>query len=250
MSIERYYNNKITPWTGEHLHRYTEAKKFVKPGDCVLDIACGSGYGANILSEVPKAAIYAGDIDCNSIANCKVEWQGNKSVQFEVMDATSLRFDDGFFDAIISLETIEHLTGYKKMVAEFARVAKQDGVVVISTPNIKVSSPDGKVMNPYHTQEFTYDELKDILKAEFSEVTISGQKYTRYENKGGSSFKQFIEKLLLTRGIRKLPYSLRNGIFKLLFKTPLYPEIREYQLFENKDFIEKNCHVLFAVCKK
>jgi len=250
MSIERYNNYEITPWTGEHLHRYIEAKKFVKPGNYVLDIACGSGYGANILSEVPQTIIYAGDIDGNSIAGCKTEWKDNKSVCFEVMDATSLRFNNDFFDVIISLETIEHLTGYRKMVAEFARVIKPDGVVIISTPNIKVSSPDGKIINPYHTQEFTYDELKDILKAEFSQVTISGQKYTRYGNNNDSRFKQFMEKLLLTRGIRKLPYSLRNRVFKSIFKGPLYPEIRDYRLFEGKDFIEKNCHVLFAVCKK
>jgi ubiquinone/menaquinone biosynthesis C-methylase UbiE len=250
MSVERYKDHEVTPWTGEHLHRYIQAKKLVEEGDNVLDLACGSGYGANILSEVLNTNIYAGDIDPNTVADCKVEWKDNKSVHFEVMDATALRFDNDFFDVIVSLETIEHLTAYGKMVSEFSRVVKPNGTVIISTPNIKVSSPDGKVINPYHTQEFTYDELKDILKAEFSEVTISGQKYTRYENNQANGFKHFMEKLLLARGVRKLPYQLRNWIFKSMFKSPLYPEIGDYQLFGDKDFIEKSCHVLFAVCRK
>jgi len=250
MSVERYKDKEVTPWTGEHLHRYIEAKKLVEQGDNVLDLACGSGYGANILSEVLNTKIYAGDIDPDAVADCKVEWKNSKSVHFEVMDATSLRFDNDFFDVIVSLETIEHLTAYRKMVSEFARVIKPDGTLIISTPNIKVSSPDGKIVNPYHAQEFTYNELKDILKTEFSEVTISGQKYKRYENNRVSGFKHFMEKLLLTRGVRKLPYKLRNGIFKSMFKSALYPEIVDYKLFGDRDFIEKNCHVLFAVCKK
>ena len=172
MSEERHNNNEITPWTGEHLHRYSEAKKYIKPGNVVLDLACGSGYGSDMLSQVPLSSIYGGDIDSHTMAACKTDWASNCRVFFEVMDATCLRFGNGFFDVIISLETIEHLTAYKKMISEFARVVKPGGIVIVSTPNIKVSSPDGKIINPFHTQEFTYDELHDILKNEFSELSV------------------------------------------------------------------------------
>jgi 2-polyprenyl-3-methyl-5-hydroxy-6-metoxy-1,4-benzoquinol methylase len=250
MSLERHLNEEVTPWTGEHLHRYFEAKKYVNAGDTVLDLACGSGYGTDILSQVKDTTVYGGDIQADVIADCSKDWEANKSLHFEVMDATGLRFDDGFFDKIVSLETIEHLTAYKKMVSEFARVVKADGTVIISTPNIKVSSPDGIVVNPYHTQEFTYNELTDVLNAAFSDVKMYGQKYTRYFNKEQAAGMQGWEKLLLTRGIRKLPYSFRNTIFEKKFGRTLYPTFNDYQLFADKETIEKHCHVLFAVCKK
>ena len=250
MSVERHLNNEITPWTGEHLHRYYEAKKYLNEGDTVLDLACGSGYGSAILSEVKHCKVYGGDIEPEAIALCKKDWANNPFLHFEVMDATNLRFDDSFFDKIVSLETIEHLTGYRKMVSEFNRVTKPGGTVIISTPNIKISSPDGKIINPYHTQEFTYDELKDILTAEFKNVVIYGQKYIRYAGGKHKPGMQWLEKLLLKRGIRKLPYSLRNTIFSAIFGYTLYPAAGDFQLFTDKNFIEQNCHVLYAVCKK
>jgi ubiquinone/menaquinone biosynthesis C-methylase UbiE len=250
MSVERHLNTEITPWTGEHLHRYYEAKKYLAEGDVVLDLACGSGYGSDILSAIKGTTIYGGDIEPEAIATCKKDWASNASLHFEVMDATMLRFDDHFFDKIVSLETIEHLTAYRKMIAEFNRVTKPGGVVIISTPNIKISSPDGKIVNPYHTQEFTYDELKAVLTAEFTEVAIYGQQYSRYVGGQAKPGMYQSEKLLLKRGVRKLPYSLRNGIFKNIFGYSLYPEMVDFQLFTDKDYIEQNCHVLYTVCKK
>ena len=250
MSVERHLNTETTPWTGEHLHRYYEAKKYLKEGELVLDLACGSGYGSDILSETKHCIIYGGDIEPEVIAECKKDWANNQSLHFEVMDATNLRFDDHFFDKIISLETIEHLTGYQKMVAEFSRVTKPGGTVIISTPNIKILSPGGKIINPYHTQEFTYDELKAVLTAEFKEIVIYGQKYSRYEGEKKKIGMHRLEKLLLKRGIRKLAYSFRNTIFSGLFGYSLYPAAADFQLFTDRIYIEQNCHVLYAVCKK
>jgi len=250
MSIERHVNTEVTPWTGEHLHRYFEAQKYINSHDIVLDLACGSGYGCDILSKINGTIIYGGDIEADVISYCNKTWINNTSVHFERMNAVDLRFENAFFDKIISLETIEHLTAYEKMVAEFGRVIKPNGIVIISTPNIKVSSPGGIIINTYHTQEFTYDELKDILKAHFSDVTIFGQKYTRYFNHKHHVGMKGVEKLLLGRGIRKIPYSFRNNLFKKLFRSPLYPSPDDFRLFPDKKFIEDHCHVLFAVCKK
>jgi len=250
MSIERHLNDEITPWTGEHIHRYLESKKFIQPGDVVLDLACGSGYGSDILSGVKDTEIYGGDIEPGTIDYCKSAWSENKSLHFEVLDATDLRFDDGFFNKVVSLETIEHLSAYRKMVSEFKRILNPSGVVIISTPNIKISSPNGKIVNPFHTQEFTYEELEEILKEEFREVKIFGEKYNRYfDNRQAAGMQEF-EKFLLTRGIRKLSYRFRNRLFSSLYKFQLYPTSDDFVLCSDKDIIKKYCHVLFAVCKK
>lgn len=250
MSAERHLFTEITPWTGEHIHRYLESARYIGEGDMILDLACGSGYGADILSQVINTRVYAGDIDPAIVSACQNDWKGNASLNFEVMDATDLRFDSAFFDVIVSLETIEHLTAYKKMVSEFSRVIKPGGAVIISTPNIKVSSPDGNILNPFHTQEFTYQELSDLLKPEFAEVSIYGQKYVRYPGERRSRGMYSTEKILLARGIRKLPYKFRDGIFRSVFGSSLYPTAVDYKMFPDRRFIEENCHVLFAVCRK
>jgi len=250
MSVERHLFTEITPWTGEHIHRYMESARYIREGDIILDLACGSGYGADILSQQKGTTVYAGDIDPGVISACQNDWKNNTSIHFEVMDATALRFDDAFFNAIISLETIEHLTAYRQMVSEFGRVVKPGGTVIISTPNIKISSPGGRIINPFHTQEFTYEDMNDILSSEFTEVNIYGQKYVRYHGKQRGSGKHGMEKLLLARGVRKLPYKIRDRIFRSVFDSSLYPMPGDYQLFPDREYIEENCHVLFAVCRK
>ena len=51
----------------EHLVRYQLAAKLAR-GKKVLDIACGSGYGANILAEAGAAQVIAVDISSEAVA--------------------------------------------------------------------------------------------------------------------------------------------------------------------------------------
>ena len=53
---------RFLPWTEvdnthyEHIHRYFFASKFVKDKK-VLDLACGEGYGSDILSKTAKSVV-------------------------------------------------------------------------------------------------------------------------------------------------------------------------------------------------
>lgn len=57
---------------------------------------------------------------------------GTGKVQFQ--DVTSLTFDDGAFDAILSCDVLEHVPDYKAAFAEFARVLAPGGTLVASFP--------------------------------------------------------------------------------------------------------------------
>jgi ubiquinone/menaquinone biosynthesis C-methylase UbiE len=60
----------------------------------------------------------------------------NTAVEFCAADALTLPFPDSSFDATISMEMIEHIPGGpEKVCAEFARVTRAGGFVIISTPN-------------------------------------------------------------------------------------------------------------------
>ncbi len=246
MSLERQEDNTNNPWWGEHLNRYEEALKFLPNKGKILDIACGNGFGSNFLSEKGYEVI-GGDISPEAIEACRQKYT---SVKFEVCDGTKLSFANETFDAVVSFETIEHTTQFDKMLEEFKRVTKRDGVVLISTPNIAVNSPSGKVTNPFHTQEWNFNELQDILKRHFPNFNLYGQHYTRYKNTTGLNFKlgSVLENFLYLRGVRKLPIELQDGLMKMMISQPMYPLSTNYELVSELNEIVK-CKTFFAVCK-
>jgi ubiquinone/menaquinone biosynthesis C-methylase UbiE len=249
MSSERQPVESAGPWWGEHVHRYNEALLLINAGDIVLDIACGTGFGTDIIASKTRGKVIGGDIAAEAIDECRKHWQ-KSNLEFNVLDGTRLDFPDQYFDKIVSFETIEHTGLYQAMVAEFARVLKPGGQLILSTPNREVSSPDGIILNPFHVQEFTFEELKHILEISFSSVQLSGQRYSRYDKR---SMKRragkFFEKLFLSFGIRKLPYILRSGFMKAFFGYPLYPRETDFVLEKNIKRIKQECPVQFAICQ-
>src|SRR5258705_872183 len=163
MSSERQPVESAGRWWGEHIHRYNEALLYISAGDTVVDIACGTGFGTAIIAGKTMGKVIGGDIAPEAIDECSKQWS-KSNLEFRVLDGTRLDFPDQYFDKIVSFETIEHTGQYREMVGEFARVLKPGGQLILSTPNRDVSSPDGIIVNPYHIQEFTHDELKEILQ--------------------------------------------------------------------------------------
>jgi ubiquinone/menaquinone biosynthesis C-methylase UbiE len=149
----------------EHMERYLFAKRFVK-GKKVLDLACGTGYGTNILSETAKS-IYGGDISKETILSAKKSFK-NKKIKFEVIDATNMEFPSKYFDVVVSFETIEHLERWDLFVEEVKRVLKPGGLFICSTPNKNITSPfSKKPINPYHFLEFKLNRFKELIYKNF-----------------------------------------------------------------------------------
>ena len=250
MSSERQEYSENSPWWGEHAHRYYMTFQYISSNNRILDIACGNGFGSYMLSKKTINTVIGADISEETIVACSAKFSDNSNLIFKFVDGTKMPFQDCYFDTIVSFETIEHTTSYLKMLSEFNRTLKDGGLAIISTPNIVINSPKGVVLNPYHTQEFTYDELKNYLEDAFSYVKIFGQKYIRYNKKSfRNSIGKIVETLLYQRGVRKIPLSVQNAIMRMLIWKNMYPLGDDFSLVEEKNEILK-CKTFFAVCHK
>lgn len=246
MSSERQEYNIVSPWWGEHVFRYNEVIKRVAGSEKILDIACGNGYGTYMLAGAVKETVIGGDIETEAVVQCKNTFT-LQNLKYEVLDATKLPFDNETFDVVVSFETIEHTTQFDKMLSEFKRVLKQQGTLFVSTPNKLMSSPDGIIKNPFHTQEWSLQELAPILKQHFSKSELFGQDFNRYDS--GRTLAKAVEGILYKRGIRKLPIAFQNGIMKLFGVEQLYPQPTEFTLVSESSKINQ-CNTLFGICKK
>lgn len=249
MSSERQLLNAADPWWGEHIHRYNEVIPHIQPNDVILDIACGTGFGSDILAQHTKGKVTGGDISDEAIRECAATWN-RPNLEFAVLDGTRLAFPDNHFDKLVSFETIEHTTQYRQMLAEFFRVLKPGGMAFISTPNFPINSPSGKVTNPYHTQEFTYDELKPLLEHVFPSVTILGQKYSRYDDGSVSKAGKLVYGFFNIIGIRKFtPFSIKNKASLLFSKKPFYPTPEDFTMVADQKQLLA-CKTFFCICRK
>jgi 2-polyprenyl-3-methyl-5-hydroxy-6-metoxy-1,4-benzoquinol methylase len=172
-SLERIYpdNEKDEKIAGNntlqlHLERYHYAGKRLSPG-VIADIACGVGYGSNLLATIygkKISKIIGVDNDKAAIDYAKQNYS-HPCIEFQQSDAFSFQ-SPVLFNTIISLETIEHLSNPEQFVQHLSSQLVQGGRFIASAP--VTPSMDA---NPYHLQDFTVSSFKKLfLSAGFKEI--------------------------------------------------------------------------------
>ena len=114
----------------DHLERYRFAARVLAGAKRarVLDAGCGCGYGSAILAEA-GCDVLGIDIDSASIAFARQHYVSTRA-RFAVRDICEAA--PGYFDAVVSIETLEHVSDAPRAVAAFRACAP---VLVASVPN-------------------------------------------------------------------------------------------------------------------
>jgi len=122
--LRRYYVSR--DWIAAHLNGRRRPR--------ILDLACGTGFGSEILAEVGE--VVGVDISEESLEYATEHYKSaNTSFRLGNADDPGFLESLGRFDAVVSLETVEHLDdhyGYMRWVRD---VLSPDGAMVVSFPS-------------------------------------------------------------------------------------------------------------------
>lgn len=133
----------------------------------ILDVACGKGATTrHLLKYYRPEQVYAINISRVQLERCRINAPG---CNFQVMDATNLKFPEGTFDNIICVEAAFHFQTRQKFMQEARRVLKPGGRLVLSDmllpPWIQTQPPANFVRNLVVYR-------KKVLRAGFADVDI------------------------------------------------------------------------------
>ncbi len=167
---ERVVPGRSPSWlTLEHLLRYRFASYFT-PGCRVLDLGCGTGYGAFLLAD--KARLVVGADNSEEAVQYAREHYRRPNLRFEAADCRSLPFEANAFDVVTLFEVIEHLPEQEACLNEVKRVLKSSGLLLLSTPNPDRSTKQVEEENPFHFKELRQGELLELLGRHFAHVHL------------------------------------------------------------------------------
>lgn len=200
--------NQHTIWRNR-----TNKEIFVKPGHQVLDLCCGTGDWTIQLAESKEADITGLDFSENML---KVA--ANKTADFENItliqgDATELPYEENVFDIITIGFGLRNLPDYEKAVAEFYRVLKPGGQLVI----LETSNPENSLIN--YGFNIYFGKIMPFLG---QKIAGSGQEYTwLYESTSKFLSKPELKSIMHQNGyinIKVIPHTFGTAATHIGYK--------------------------------
>ncbi len=106
-----------------------------KPGERILDLATGTGWGSRVIAQrFPEASVLGADIAEQMLDHARTTAAIQRlRIDYRQADAENLPFEDGSFDAVISTFGVMFVGRPEAAAAELARVVKPGGRVVLTT---------------------------------------------------------------------------------------------------------------------
>lgn len=170
--MERYDTKDHFHAWYEHWHRYHWLTPYVQD-KTVADLACGEGYGSALLAQFAKQVL-AIDIDQATIERASNKYQNHENLNYIQADVLNTPIDQQSIDCLVSFETLEHLSQHCQLLAEFKRVLRTNGLLVLSTPDKDVYS-GSEHHNEFHVKELNKAEFTELVEHHFKHVVYFGQ---------------------------------------------------------------------------
>ena len=127
----------------------------------ILDVGCGTGATLRKLEEYGQAT--GVDISEEAVKFCKL--RGCRNVYR--INNQGLFFEDEMFDVVVALDVIEHITDDCAALSEYYRVAKENGILVLTVPAYNFLWGAHDEIN-HHKRRYIANELKNkVEKAGF-----------------------------------------------------------------------------------
>src|SRR3954454_17400865 len=166
-------------WYRRHLVVYEWIAARVA-GKRVVDMACGEGYGSNLLAERDAASVVGVDANPEAHEHARLRYV-----------RPNLRFERNLVelfaepcDAVVFLQTIEHVANPADVLEHFKRLlasSADDPVAYVSTPNVLTLAPKGaeRSGNPWHLREYRAAEFRELCESVFGTVELYGLFHAR-----------------------------------------------------------------------
>lgn len=137
-------------WGEIHAELYRDALRHLPPRSSVLDFGCGSGYGAEILTDAGMSVVGVDSSD--------------EAIAFARLRAPlALIAGDmcgGDYDAIVAIESVEHVEDDVALFDEFYRRLAPGGLLYVTTPRACATRGVGR----FHVREYSQEQLAERLR--------------------------------------------------------------------------------------
>jgi 2-polyprenyl-3-methyl-5-hydroxy-6-metoxy-1,4-benzoquinol methylase len=142
----------------------------------VVDMACGEGYGTEVLGRRARTVV---GVDANPEAyeHARLKYT-RPGVSFERGLVEGYQEE---CDAVVFLQTIEHVERPEDVLWHFRSILRPGGTAYVSTPNLLTLAPPGarKSDNPWHLREYRVEEFRALCGSVFDRVELYGLFHTR-----------------------------------------------------------------------
>jgi SAM-dependent methyltransferase len=162
-------------WFRRHLVVYEWIAARAK-GQRVIDMASGEGYGSDVLAR-EAASVVGVEANPEAFEHARLRYSSSR-LRFE--RALVEQFDEPA-DAVVFLQTIEHLGDPGATLEHFRSLVGAGGAVYVSTPNVLTLAPPGAVKsdNPWHIREYRAQEFEALCRSAFEHVELLGLFHAR-----------------------------------------------------------------------
>ncbi len=104
-------------------------------GSRILDVGCGIGGSSRILAKYYGFNVTGITISPAQVKRARELTPSELNCNFQVMDALDLKFEDGSFDAVWSVEAGAHMNNKKRFVDEMLRTLRPGGYLALADWN-------------------------------------------------------------------------------------------------------------------